>query len=278
MTGSSDTANDTGFGGPAGRDVSRYVRVEMREVDGTAGGSPVLVGHAPASTHLRGPGGGVRGGALLTMLDNVGGLCGGLAALPDGWVVSTNLSARTVLLEHVGPFRIDARVLRQGRASVVTAVEIRDEGAHDALVVDGVLTSAILVPENGPPNWDRPLVLDPGEPPAEPPPRIPEWLGAHTVDDTTIEMSLAESLRNPWGILHGGALASLIDLAAEHVTGGTTTDVVLHFLAPNRIGPVRASARTIGSRADGTVLRVEVRDEGADRVTALAIVTAAVSE
>ena len=33
-------------------------------------------------------------------------------------------------LAHVGPFRIDARVLRQGRASVVTAVEIRDEGAR----------------------------------------------------------------------------------------------------------------------------------------------------
>jgi uncharacterized protein (TIGR00369 family) len=277
VTGPTDAATDAGFGGPAGRDVRRYVRVEMREVAGPAGGSPVLVGHAPASAHLRGPGGGVRGGALLTMLDNVGGLCGGLAALPDGWVVSTNLSARTVRLAHVGPFRIDARVLRQGRASVVTAVQIRDEGADDALVVDGVLTSAILVPKDGPPKWDRPLVLDPGDPPGEPSPAIPEWLGARTVDATTIEMPLADSLRNPWGILHGGALASLVDVAAEHATGGVTTDVVLHFLAPNRIGPVRATTRTIGSRPNGTVLRVEVRDVGADRVTALAIVTAAAS-
>jgi uncharacterized protein (TIGR00369 family) len=277
MTGPSDAVVETGFGGGTGRDVSRYVRVEMREVPGPEGASPVLVGHAPASAHLRGPGGGVRAGALLTMLDNVGGLCGGLAALPEGWVVSTNLSARTVLLQHVGPFRIDARVLRQGRASVVTAIQLRDEGARDALVVDGVLTSAILVPKDGPPNWARPLVLDAGEPPLEPSPAIPEWLGARTVDATTIEMPLADVLRNPWGILHGGALASLIDLAAEHATGGATTDVVLHFLAPNRVGPVRATTRTIGSRPDGTLLRVEVRDEGADRVTALAIVTAASS-
>jgi uncharacterized protein (TIGR00369 family) len=252
--------------------VSRYVRVEMREVAGTADG-PVIVGHAPASAHLRGPSGGVRGGALLTMLDNVGGLCGGLAALPEGWVVSTNLSARSVRLDHVGPFRIDARVLRQGRASVVTAVEIRDEGADDALVMDGVLTSAILVPQNGPPQWDRPLVLDPGEPPAVAPPRVPEWLGVHPIDDLTLEMALTDTLRNPWGILHGGAVASFIDCTVEHVTGGITTDVVLHFLAPNRIGPVRAGAQVIGSRADGTVLRVEVRDEGAGRVTALAVVT-----
>jgi len=276
MTDPSPVETDRDYSGPeTGREVSRYVQVELHEVETPERESPRVVGHAPASRHLRGPGGGVRGGALLTMLDNVGGLCGGLAALPDGWVVSTNLSARTLRLEHVGPFRIDARVLRQGRASVVTAVEIRDEGAADALVVDGVLTSAILVPENGPPRWARPLVLGPGEPLTEPVPGIPDWLAARAIDDTTMEMPLAESLRNPWGILHGGAVASLIDLTAEHVAGGVTTDVVLHFLAPNRTGPVRAVARDLGSRADGTVVRIEVRDEGADRVTALAIATSA---
>jgi len=276
MTDASPVGTDHDYGGPeTGREVSRYVRVRLHEVESPEGEGPRVVGHAPASAHLRGPVGGVRGGALFTMLDNVGGLCGGLAALPDGWVVSTNLSARTVRLEHVGPFRIDARVLRQGRASVVTAVEIRDEGAGDVLVVDGVLTSAILVPENGPPSWTRPLALDPGEPPPGPAPSLPQWLDAHAVDGFTMEMPLAMTLRNPWGILHGGAVASLIDLAAEHVAGGITTDVVLHFLAPNCVGPVRAAAREIGSRADGTVLRVEVRDEGADRVTALAVVISA---
>jgi uncharacterized protein (TIGR00369 family) len=260
-----------GFGDGQGREVSRYIRVNLHEVEGSD--AIRVQGHAPASAHLRGPHGGVRAGALLTMLDNVGGLCGGLAALPEGWVVSTNLSARSVALDHVGPMRIDARVLRQGRTSVLTAVRIHDEGAHDALVVDGVLTSAILVPENGPPQWTRPLVLEAGEPPPDPIPDIPAWLDAEPVDASTLEMTLAASLRNPWGILHGGALASFVDLAAEHATGGITTDVVLHFLAPNRVGPVRATARPVGTRADGTVLRVEVRDHGADRVTALAIVT-----
>ncbi len=269
-------AGDRDYGGPeTGRAVSRYVRIALHEVEPASDGSPRVEGHAPASDHLRGPRGDIRGGALLTMLDNVGGLCSGLAALPDGWVVSTNLSARTVRFDHVGPFRIDARVLRQGRASVVAAVEIRDTGARDALVVDGVLTSAILVPHNGPPEWTRPLVLDAGLAPAEPLPPVPEWLGVNAIDDSTLEMPLHETLRNPWGILHGGAVASLIDLTAEHVTGGITTSVVLHFLAPNRVGPVRCAARTIGSRADGSVLRVEVRDTGADRVTALAVVTSA---
>jgi uncharacterized protein (TIGR00369 family) len=274
MSWPTDAGADRGYSGPeAGRDVSRYMGVELREVDGASDGAPRVVGHAAAAAHLGNPGHGVRAGALLTMLDNVGGLCGGLAALPEGWVVSTNLSARTVGPPPAGPLRIDARVLRQGRASVVTAVEIRDEGAGDVLVVDGVLTSAILVPQNGPPRWSRPLVLARAEPLPEPVPMIPDWLRVQTIDATTVEMPLADALRNPWGILHGGAVACLIDLAAEHVTSGVTADVVLHFLAPNRIGPVRATARTVGTRGDGTVLRVEVRDVGADRVTALAVVT-----
>ena len=257
--------------------MSRYVRVELREVERHRRRRAARRGHAPASAHLRGPGGGVRGGALLTMLDNVGGLCGGLAALPDGWVVSTNLSARTVRLDHAGPFRIDARVLRQGRASVVTAVEIRDEGAGDALVVDGVLTSAILVPENGPPRWARPLVLERRRPARRARAARSPTGSARTRSTTRRSRCRSPtSLRNPWGILHGGAVASLIDLAAEHVTGGITTDVVLHFLAPNRVGPGAGDRHApSGSRADGTVLRVEVRDEGADRVTALAVVTSA---
>jgi uncharacterized protein (TIGR00369 family) len=273
-----DRAAPGGFHRPApGEGVGGYVRVGLHEVEGAPEGGPRVVGHAPVADHLRGPDGrGVRGGMLLTMLDMVGGLCGGLAALPDGWVVSTNLSARTVRTEHKGPLRLDAWVLRAGRASVVTGVTMHDEGANDALVLDGVLTSAVLVPANGPPEWNRPMTIDPGPPPATPLPAVADWLGASPVDASAVEMPLVESLRNPWGILHGGAVAALVDLAAEHAAGGTTTDVVLHFLAPNRIGPVRATAEPVGSgraRADGTVLRVEVRDEGADRVTALAVAT-----
>ena len=255
----------------AGHHVGRYMGVTMREVEELH-----LVGHAAVAPHLRGPAGGVRTGALLTMLDNVGGLTGGLAALPDGWVVSTNLAARVVALSHVGPLRIDSGLLRRGRNNVVTSVQIRDEGTRDALVASGVLTSAILVPENGPPQWSRPLVLEPASEAAPDLPSIPDWLGVRPVGDHAVEIALAAELRNPWGILHGGVVATLVDLAAEHATGGGwTTDVVLHFLAPNRVGPVRASARVLGWRTDGHVLRVEVRDEGAARMTALAIVTCA---
>jgi uncharacterized protein (TIGR00369 family) len=254
-----------------GREVGYFVGVTMREVADLQ-----LEGRAEIRPHLRGPSGGLRTGALLTMLDNVGGLNGGLAALPDGWVVSTNLAARVTAIARLGPLRIDSRVLRRGRNNVVTSVQIFDEGADEMLVASGVLTSAILVPENGPPQWSRPVVLEP--PPGQVAidmPAMPEWLGIRPAGEHALEIDLADGLRNPWGILHGGVVASLVDLTAEHAAGGTTTDVVLHFLAPNRIGPVRAQARVLGERSDGTVVRIEVRDEGAGRTTAIAIATSA---
>jgi uncharacterized protein (TIGR00369 family) len=206
------------------------------------------------------------------MIDNVGGICAGLASLPDGWVVSTNLAARLAHFAHEGPMHIEAEVLRRGRNNVVTAVRVFDEGAN-AIVADGVLTSAILVPDGGPPQWERPLVLEIGGGHGDLLP-LAQWVGARAVDDATVEIDLRDELRNPWGILHGGVVATLVDLAAEHSAGGTCSDVVLHFIAPNRVGPVQARTRVLGTRPDGRVCRIELRDAGADRVTAVAVVTA----
>ena len=70
-----------------GTDIMRFARLDMREVEELH-----IEGDARIVDHLRGRNGAVRAGALLTMLDSAGGVCGGLASLPDGWVVSTNLS------------------------------------------------------------------------------------------------------------------------------------------------------------------------------------------
>ena len=119
------------------------------------------------------------------------------------------------------------------------------------------------------------------QPMDEPPTVIDEWLALRRLDANgsghgVVEVDLTDNLRNPWGIMHGGVVAFLVDLATAHATGGATTDVVLHFLAPHRAGPVRATARPLGTRSDGTVCRVEVRDLGADRTTAVAVATARV--
>ena len=152
---------------------------------------------------------------------------------------------RAVHLDVVGPLALRADVLRAGRNAVVTSVTIRDAGADDRLVADGALTSAILVPEGGPPVYDRPLRLDarrPLDPAATP--TLADFLGIRAVDDDALAIDVTEQLRNPWGILHGGVTAALVDLAARHATGGAHDHRHRAALPRARAGrPVRARAR-----------------------------------
>jgi uncharacterized protein (TIGR00369 family) len=165
----------------------------------------------------------------------------------------------------------------------VTDVRVTDAGAGDAVVADAVLTSAVLVPEGGPPRWDRPVRMQAPPLPGPLPPLV-EWLGIRDVAGAppgVVELDVTDAVRNPWGIVHGGVTASLVDVAAERAVasqsegpGGVATgDVALHFLAPSRVGPVRATPTVMGERADGTVVLVEVRDVGGDRVVARAVAT-----
>jgi uncharacterized protein (TIGR00369 family) len=279
----------TGFAtADAGRTIATHLGLTMHEVARPDDEHPGVDGVAPVVDHLRGTDGNVTAGVLLTLLDSVGGLSAGLAVLP-GWVVSTNLMMSTARFDHTGPFAVSGRVLRAGRKAVVTAVQITDEGNGGALVADGVLTSAVLQPAGGPPTYPRPLRLVAPERPPGDPPSPAEFFGSEPVDERTVAMPLAEHLRNPWGILHGGATAALVEAAAEHVANRTadraastsgaaprmrTADCVLHFLAPGRVGPVEARAVPVGARPDGLVVEVSVHDRGADdRRMAVAVVT-----
>ena len=266
----------TAFSQPgAGRSISMHLGLSMREVAVPGSELTGVDGIAPAAPHLRGPAGNVSNGVLVTLLDSVGGLAAGLAVLPD-WVVSTNLMMTTARFDHVGPLRVTGRTLRAGRKAVVTSVQITDDGRDGVIVADGVLTSAVLTPEGGPPAYGRPLVLDAPAPDPGAAPTLNEFFGFAPRDAQSIVMPLADHLRNPWGILHGGAIAVLVETAAEHVgaSGRRAADVVLHFLAPGRIGPVVGRATPIGARGDGEVVEVAVHDLGADdRLMAVAVVT-----
>lgn len=265
----------------AGRGIARYLGLTMREVDGARPGLASIIGTAPTIDHLRTPNGGVAMGALLALADSVGGLCAGLAALP-GWVVTTNLMLRGIGLDVIGPIDLEATVERVGRNAVITTVSVRDRGSDHAIVAEGSLTSAVLQPENGPPEYERPLTLT--APPLDPSTLVSlsEFLGVRPTAANQLSLVITEPLRNPWGILHGGATAALVDLAGVHAIAGSpaasttpaTTDAVLHFASPGRVGPVTATVLDQGARSDGRLLRIEVRDTGAaDRLMALAVTT-----
>jgi uncharacterized protein (TIGR00369 family) len=272
-----------------GHEVGAYFRFERWELP-AAGGAEApseMVGRVPIDDHHRSPAGGLTTAGLLTCIDSIGGLVAGLSVLPR-WIVTTSLSVQVTAPRQVGPLRTHARVLRRGRSSVVAAIDVSDEGAGDARVADAVIACAVLDPGELGLEFTRPLVIpmpapDPAPEPLETFFAIEDGWGPAT------RMVLEERLRNPWGILHGGAVATLVDVAARRAVAGdpggpegpegrvgpaAVTGIVLHYLAPIRVGPVEARASVVGRRVDGTVVRVAVHDTGnGDRLAALASVT-----
>lgn len=257
------------------RHVSDYFRLERWEIPPPVGAEvpSSFGGRTPVDPHQRGPAGGLRTGGLLTSLDSLGGFTSGLSVLPR-WIVTTSLMATVSELDHVGPLRIRADVLRRGRSSVVTALDVTDEGAGDRRVAAATMTCAVLDPGTMVLEFERPFTM--AMPESAPDAVAPEeFFGIEPGEGTVTRLRFDDRLRNPWGILHGGAVAMLADEAACRAAvavfpgaagprGVAASDVVLHYLRPVKVGPVEARCRVLGSTAGRTTVRVAIHDVGAD--------------
>jgi len=233
-----------------------------------------VVGRVPIAPHTRGRDGGLHRGVILAAVDATGGLACGLASLP-AWTVSTSLMAVVPRNGHTGPLRFDATILRASRARVVASVDVRDEGDDDRRVAHAVLTTAVLDPANGPPPFQRPVRVEPAVAQVD---DLETAFGITLGEGLTTTLELRPALRNRWGILHGGAVALLAEVAAVRAAGGgAASRTVLHFLAPARTGPVEARCTVLGDRRDKggrRVVLVSAHDTGHDdRQVALASVT-----
>lgn len=100
-----------------------------------------------------------------------------------------------------------------------------------------------------------------------------------------IDMDMRDDLRGPAGSLEGGVVSTLVDVAgasAVAMKAGSmvaTEHIAVSFLAPGRIGPIRATGVPLRiGRHDG-VAEVRVIDTGKeDRLMAVATVTVRVLE
>ena len=273
----------------AGRQVGDYFRLERWEVPPPPGaeGPSSFGGRVPVDRHQRGPGGGLRTGGLVTVFDSLGGFLSGLAVHPE-WIVTTSMVVAVARLEHRGPLGLEGRILRQGRSSVVAGLEAVDEGAGGVPVAVATMTCTVLDPGSLALDFDRPFSapMPPPEPDAPPP---ESFFCIQPGTGPVVSLELADSLRNPWGFLHGGAVAVLADVAAcrtvtaavpgqrgsSEAGNGTWTrpaaaDTVLHYLRPAKVGPVEARGDLLGLDTDRAVVALTVHDVGADdRVVAV---------
>ncbi|MBJ7513353.1 MAG: PaaI family thioesterase, partial [Acidimicrobiia bacterium] len=212
----------------------------------------------------------------------------GLAALPL-WIVSTDLNVSRFQFAIRGPLELNTQILRVGKSSAVAGVTLTDTGSDNSLVANAVVSSALLAPPDGMPERARPFRFAASDPESLPDLRVLEFFRVTVVAHDTVSIDINDDLRNPWGIVHGGTIATLVAATAEHFglslpssTGGGSSaetpfyaqDTVLRFLRPGRVGPLIGVARLIGERLDGTCVEVTIRDSGSDdRVVAEAVVT-----
>ena len=94
----------------------------------------------------------------------------------------------------------------------------------------------------------------------------------------TVELDIRDDLRGPAGTLQGGVIATLVDVAAASTAAQgssglvATSEMTIHFLAPGRVGPVRAVGELLRSRSGGAAVEVRVYDAGRDdRLMAVAL-------
>lgn len=278
-----------GFTSPREIGVAQYLTLHIEEVgDGTAA-LPRTRGDFPGSPNVLDAEGRLDTGLLTAVVDGIGGMTSGLASLPD-WIVTTNLALRRADDALIGPrgtgsLVIDVQVLRRGRSSVVTRCDVTS--ADGDAVASGWLTCAVLTPEGGPPEFVRPVPrlerVVPDDPLFHGPPAAFFGLEGGSRPGE-VRLHAEPRLRNPWGIIHGGATAVVLDAAARGLVTGSTeppvagetivSDVVVHYLSPGRVGPIVATAARIGGDGVDHLVRVEVRDRGADdRLVALAMTT-----
>lgn len=269
--------------------VAAYLGMAVTELSDGTQPLAVLRGPFPAPAHITDADGRTPTGVLAALVDSIGGLASGIACVPD-WIVTTNLTLRRAPAAlsgptGTGPLQLDTEVLRRGRSAVVTrtAVSTPDGTA----VATGWMTAAVLTPTGGPPVIERPVrpvTLAPVEDPAftTTPPEFFSMRDGRAPGEVALD--IVERIRNPWGILHGGAMTVLADTAARSAVAGTpaleptpglvTSDLITHYLSPGRVGPVVAAARVLGRRGHEHLVRVTVRDHGAaDRLLVEAVVT-----
>ena len=259
--------------------VADYLRLERWEIQPATGsnGPTAMGGRVPVDPPQRGAGGGLRTGALMASIDSLGGFLCGISVLPE-WVVTTSVMCTVARLAHQGPLRFDGRVLRRGRNSVVAALGVVDEGNDDREVAAATMTCAVLDPGDRNLHVERPFAA-PMAPP-DPEGLAPEeFFGIEPGAGPVTRLHVVDRSRNPWGILHGGALAVLVDVAACRTAEAALSDrsptdradhrvaaadTVLHFLRPVKVGPLEARCQLLGGRDGRTLIRVAVHDVGVD--------------
>lgn len=103
---------------------------------------------------------------------------------------------------------------------------------------------------------------------------LPKYLGIELVEygpgRLVAEMAVRDELKNPFGMIHGGVMAALVDNVLGMVSyplmrrgqWAATTEFKLNYLAPVSGGTLRAESQVVSMTRTTAIVRVEVSNGG----------------
>ena len=215
----------------------------------------------------------VRASVLSFLVDAVAGIIADDD--PDAWALTSDMAVRMRPLP--APVRVAAvgSVVRRGRRSVTSLVELTDQDG--APVASGAVGFAKLARRPADPpkpqlSPERAGAIFGGEQFLARPLR--EEVGIEVVDTANgvVQVEVTPPLRNPAGTLQGALVALLAEAAAEDLVATrfespvVVTDLDLRYLAQAPVGPIRTRSRLLGTGPDAPV-EVQLVDTSVDRVT-----------
>lgn len=276
---SSPETGTTSF--PAGRHILRDLRMEME-----AGPDAFQAVRMPLVPEILGADGHLQPGVVATIADLAAAFPTMQHVLPD-WMATSDLSACTTARPMHGPILALPRVLRAGRTSVVTEVEVFDEGCPEQTRVGHCLLAFARI-ERPASTRNMPMPESPSERTrstmalSDSAMRAPhhEQTGIRVVDAARgiCELARTDYVLNSFGTVQGGSVATITEAGAEALVSASTgraasaVDLSVRYLAQGPRGPYRTSARLLrlDEAAGQAWAQVELRDIGADTLMSLA--------
>jgi acyl-coenzyme A thioesterase PaaI-like protein len=230
-------------------------------------------------------------GFVTAVLDSIAAGIALVASAPD-WNATADLSFHQAAPITVGPVVAEARLVRADEKFVIIGAEVFDGSGQ---IGDDLLKTSALVragestmtfarvpshasavagtfePGSHVGQWRS---MAPEQLPTEP---LLERIGLRVVDagEGIVELDQTPYVANSLGAINGGVLGMVFQGAAEAAHPGMdATDIQMHYLSQNKVGPARTSMTRLRSTRDHAVCAIEVVDAGnGDRQLCQASVT-----
>ncbi|MFM7068507.1 MAG: hotdog domain-containing protein [Actinomycetes bacterium] len=208
---------------------------------------------------------------LLVAVDVLSGLLVGGVVAPD-WMATSNLSLQLTPVPTSEVVVASVEVVRVGRTSVVVDVALADATASGDPIGAGVCSFTRLERRSSnlhlaPVQPGERTVLGglTGRPGAVVAGSV--LLEPHDASGST-QVEIDPWSRNSFGAMNGGVVAAAAVRSAVRAVRARSaerfvvSELVLHYLAPATVGPLRCDSSVVRSDAHGLALRVDLLDEG----------------